>query len=50
MGGIYGKLIIIAYGIFAATILGFIIMCIMFGRRDERASSQKINNKTSTFT
>ena len=42
MGGIYGKLIIIAYGIFAATILGFIIMCVVIGRKDDKTSSTEV--------
>jgi uncharacterized membrane protein len=34
MGGFYGKLLITAYIMFCAILLGFILMCTIFGRRN----------------
>jgi hypothetical protein len=48
MGGIYGKLLIIAYSMFATVILGFIIMCIIFGRKGDKTSSTKINKEENS--
>jgi len=41
MGGIYGKLMITAYILFAAILSGFIIMCVVLGKRREKASDSK---------
>lgn len=46
MGGFYGKLLITAYIIFSAILLGFILMCVVFGRRRNRASLKKNQSET----
>ncbi|OHB69933.1 MAG: hypothetical protein A2W17_00145 [Planctomycetes bacterium RBG_16_41_13] len=38
MGGIYGKLTITAFILFVAIQVGFIIMCVAFGRRNKNVS------------
>ncbi|MDN3514274.1 MAG: hypothetical protein NG747_07730 [Candidatus Brocadia sp.] len=35
MGGFYGKLLITAYIVFGTIMLGFILMCIVFGRKGD---------------
>lgn len=34
MGGLYGKLLITAFIAFCTILLGFILICIVFGRRN----------------
>lgn len=41
MGGFYGKLLIAAFITFNAVILGFIIMCAVWGRKGCKALPQK---------
>lgn len=41
MGGIYGKLMITAYVLFVAILAGFVIMCVVLGRRGEKAANSK---------
>lgn len=41
MGGFYGKLLITAYIIFCVILLGFILMCTVFGRRRNGFSCEK---------
>jgi len=38
MGGLYGKLLIAAYITFCAILLGFIVMCVVFGRKGDKKS------------
>jgi len=38
MGGLYGKLLIAAYITFASVALGFIVMCVVFGRKGDKKS------------
>ncbi|KXK28202.1 MAG: hypothetical protein UZ01_02840 [Candidatus Brocadia sinica] len=40
MGGFYGKLLICAYIVFCAILLGFILMCFVFGRKRNRISCE----------
>ena len=35
MGGLYGKLLIAAYITFCTVMLGFIVMCVVFGRKGD---------------
>ncbi len=46
MGGFYGKLLICAYIIFCAILLGFILMCAVLGRRRNGVSCEKNQLKT----
>ena len=39
MGGCYGKLLIAAYILFCTSMLGFIFMCVVFGRKDNKTLS-----------
>jgi len=41
MGGIYGKMLIAAYIAFITVMLGFIVLCIVVGRRDDKTASHK---------
>lgn len=36
MGGLYGKLLIAAYITFCTILLGFIVMCVVFGRKGDK--------------
>ena len=36
MGGLYGKLLIAAYITFSTIMLGFIVMCVVFGRKGDK--------------
>jgi len=36
MGGLYGNLLIAAYITFCAILLGFIVMCVVFGRKGDK--------------
>ncbi len=45
MGGIYGKLLIAAFIVFDIVIFGFIIMCMVFGKRNAEMSSEEGNSK-----
>ncbi len=40
MGGLYGKLLITAFIVFCAILLGFILMCVVFGRRRNEVSCE----------
>ena len=44
MGGLYGKLLIAAFITFNAAILGFIILCVVWGRKGCNALPQKADN------
>ncbi len=43
MGGFYGKLLIAAYILFCTSMLGFIFMCIVFGRKDNKTPSPLVS-------
>ncbi len=45
MGGFYGKLLIAAFITFNAVILGFIIMCVVGGRKGCKALPQKADTE-----
>lgn len=45
MGGLYGKLLIAAFITFDTIILGFIVLCVVLGRKSNKTSSQKITTK-----
>lgn len=45
MGGIYGKLLIAAFIIFDIVIFGFIIMCMVLGKRNAEIPSEETNSK-----
>jgi hypothetical protein len=44
MGGLYGKLLITAYILFDTILLGFILMCVVFGRKGDKTPSPKVKN------
>lgn len=45
MGGIYGKLLITAFIVFDIVIFGFIIMCMVLGKRNAEMPSEDISQK-----
>lgn len=44
MGGLYGKLLITAYILFGTILLGFILMCVIFGRKGDKTPSSNIKS------
>lgn len=46
MGGFYGNLLICAYIVFCAILLGFILMCVVFGRGRSGIAGEKNRLKT----
>lgn len=36
MGGLYGKLLITAYILFGAILLGFVLMCVILGKKSDK--------------
>lgn len=46
MGGFYGKSLICAYIVFCAILLGFIVMCVVLGRRKSGIAGEKNRLKT----
>jgi len=45
MGGIHGKLLITAYILFGAILLGFILMCVIFGRKGDKTPPPKVKTE-----